>query len=187
MELAFYYPFQSTPPNNVKGGKGNAGSERTARPMPLDIDGDGTAEALVMPVFLKRSDVVKEQEMELKESEKNKRKSKHDANNVAVDEPSLEGWNEDGTWGLRILNLKPLRDAYDENKQMAGPFAPRTLFLSPLFPYASKNAAATSGDIDEHATTVVERRRRATSSSPGTCVSSLMFVFTSIEWRKPGY
>mmetsp|Transcript_3920 Transcript_3920/g.8805 ORF Transcript_3920/g.8805 Transcript_3920/m.8805 type:complete len:106 (+) Transcript_3920:342-659(+) len=45
-------------PPDTKGKYGE--SERTARPVPLDIDGDGVVESIVVPVFLKRKEVTKE-------------------------------------------------------------------------------------------------------------------------------
>jgi len=75
------------------------------------------------------------------EAEKKKRPfGKNAVDNVVVDDSVLEGWAEDGSWGLRILNLKPLHNQKTDEKEggvTAGPFAPRTLFLSPLLPYAS--------------------------------------------------
>ena len=70
MILAFYYPFQSN--GDIVNGEGQkyvvddnaAGRRRTARPAPLDIDGDGAFDSLVMPVFLTRENVIQEEELE---------------------------------------------------------------------------------------------------------------------------
>mmetsp|Transcript_916 Transcript_916/g.1902 ORF Transcript_916/g.1902 Transcript_916/m.1902 type:complete len:1076 (-) Transcript_916:72-3299(-) len=137
MELAFYSPFQSLPPNmGKKRGSLKANVERTARPVPLDADGDGVIESMVVPVFLKRAEVEKEKKMELAlEAEKKKRPfARNSGDNIVVDHSQLEGWDDDGSWGLRVLNLKPLHKEAEDTKEgaNAGPFAPRSLFLSPL-------------------------------------------------------
>mmetsp|Transcript_3918 Transcript_3918/g.8790 ORF Transcript_3918/g.8790 Transcript_3918/m.8790 type:complete len:313 (+) Transcript_3918:342-1280(+) len=121
-------------PPDTKGKYGE--SERTARPVPLDIDGDGVVESIVVPVFLKRKEVTKEREMELLDLQKNKKKKPFfTKNDDKVDEKGLEGWAEDGSWGLRVLNLKPLhRSEADEKEGMiAGPFAPRTFVFIASF------------------------------------------------------
>ena len=80
MELAFYSPFQSTPPNllNINDKqKRSKRREKTARPVPLDIDGDGIVESLVVPVFLSKNDIAKEQELEMQLIKANKLKKEH--------------------------------------------------------------------------------------------------------------
>ncbi|KAL9184470.1 hypothetical protein ACHAXT_002556 [Thalassiosira profunda] len=155
MELAFYAPFQSHPP----GYKGK--NARTARPVPLDVDGDGVVEAVVVPVFMKRGEVAQERELEVEEAKKRKKSfAQRKALESKTEDSAMEGWADEGSWGLRVLNLKPLhrRETEDgEGISLAGPFAPRTLFLSPLVPYATKPSDASSGD--EHA----EMNQRGTS------------------------
>lgn len=157
MTLAFYYPFQSTPPNInprpvvgggggggndvEEGGNGGTGKKRTARPAPLDIDGDGVFESLVMPVFLTREDVLREEEMELEEMRLRRHHSK--TTRKAEDQElrrSNESWLSEGSWGLRVLDLRPLHHDHNhvgDGVLSVGPFAPRTLFLTPLLPSSS--------------------------------------------------
>mmetsp|Transcript_54453 Transcript_54453/g.115654 ORF Transcript_54453/g.115654 Transcript_54453/m.115654 type:complete len:1080 (+) Transcript_54453:35-3274(+) len=182
MELAFYSPFQSLPPRSGK----NA-NERTARPVPLDVDGDGVVEAMVVPVFVKRQDVKDEKKVELLlEAEKNKRPfAKKKSEDIVVDDVALEGWDEEGTWGLRVLNLKPLRANADNEKQEgglanAGPFAPRSLFLSPLLPYAPLKQQQ-SGD---HTTTTAEHQRKRVS--PDTYPVKLLSVQIPVQRTRLG-
>lgn len=144
MELAFYSPFQSHPPrmksDETKSRRRGEVGERTARPVPLDIDGDGVVEAMVVPVFMKREQVLKEKEMDMLEKPKGIIASKF--GNIQVDEAELNGWEETGSWGLRVLNLKPLhhRDADEKEGVIAGPFAPRSMFLSPLLLQSTKQS-----------------------------------------------
>jgi hypothetical protein len=136
MELAFYSPFQSTPPNLLNDSDGKRrGSvprkrEKTARPVPLDIDGDGIVESLVVPVFLKQDDITKEQNLELELIKANKLKKEHSA--VVAE----NGWGgNEGSWGLRVLTLKLMHHRQKQQMEggggvtITGPFAPRNLFL----------------------------------------------------------
>ena len=145
MTLAFYYPFQSNAAAVAVGDQdrqqqqeevnNNATGRRlTARPTPLDIDGDGVFDSLAMPVFLTRENVRQEEELELAE----KMRSRHQRKTTAAVTKS-EVWPHDGSWGLRILDLRPLHHSHNQHENSIedaydGPFAPRTLFLSPLLP-----------------------------------------------------
>ncbi len=148
MILVFYYPFQSNAAaiadheRKYSEEDGNeAWRRRTAQPAPLDIDGDGAFDSLAMPVFLTRENVRQEEELELTEmrSRRHHRKTATATNQELHFKRSSE-WSEDGSWGLRILDLRPLHHSYHhENNDGAmvaydGPFAPRTLFLTPLLP-----------------------------------------------------
>jgi hypothetical protein len=153
MELAFYSPFQSTPPNySVERSGGSMLTrtrEKTARPVPLDIDGDGVVESLVVPVFLSQNDIMKEKEIELELIKANKLKKENSAV-VAENGWGGKGGNEinnDGSsWGLRVLTLKLMHHRQQQQQLdggggggiIAGPFAPRTIFLSPLLPHSTK-------------------------------------------------
>ena len=73
MELAFYAPLPSRPPpteeEEVGGGAGMGGGRRRRRaamagPVPIDVDGDGAYDSLVVPARLTRSDVVRGREAE---------------------------------------------------------------------------------------------------------------------------
>ena len=156
MELAFYSPFQSTPPNLLKQKDKrksippNKKREKTARPVPLDIDGDGVTESLVVPVFLSKSDIAKEQQLESQLIKANKLKKKHSA---VIAEKGWASNENERAWGLRVLTLKLMH--YRQQQQQldggntgttAGPFAPRTLFLSPLVPHSTKK----TNDGDEY-------------------------------------
>jgi hypothetical protein len=110
MELVFYHAFQAK----------NNGS--VARPVSMDIDGDGTVDALVLAVYRKEEDVVNEMKLETLKPSRKEVDVKHDS--------SIWG---DGKWGLRVINLKPLHSRDEEMiDDPNGPFAPRTMFLSPL-------------------------------------------------------
>ena len=179
MELAFYSPFQSTPPNLLNKSDDKRRSitrskrEKTARPVPLDIDGDGVVESLVVPVFLTQSDIAKEQELELELIKANKLKKEHSA---IVSE---NGWggNNEGSWGLRVLTLKLMHHRQQQQQldgggggtTIAGPFAPRTLFLSPLVPQSTKR---TNDGEDEHTTS---------TSSPNIYPIKLLSVHIPIQ------
>jgi hypothetical protein len=171
MELAFYSPFQSTPPNILNSINNSEQQERrrsiirnkkkrekTARPVPLDIDGDGVVESLVVPVFLKPDDIRKEQELEEQLIKANKLKK----DNVAV--VAENGWtaaagsgnsSNEGSWGLRVLTLKLMHHRQQQQQQLdssdggiiAGPFVPRTIFLSPLLPYSTKKTNNGEDDV----------------------------------------
>ena len=146
MILAFYYPFQSNAdPERKYNEEDDNGNEawrrrRTAQPTPLDMDGDGTFDSLVMPVFLTRENVRQEEELEL--TEMRARRRHHRKTVTATDQEFKRSneWSKDGSWGLRILDLRPLHPSHNhENNDGAmiaydGPFAPRTLFLTPLMP-----------------------------------------------------
>ncbi|KAL7435531.1 hypothetical protein ACHAXM_004697 [Skeletonema potamos] len=177
MELAFYSPFQSTPPNLLNDSDGKRrGSvprkrEKTARPVPLDIDGDGIVESLVVPVFLKQDDITKEQNLELELIKANKLKKEHSA--VVAE----NGWGgNEGSWGLRVLTLKLMHHRQQQQMDgggggtMTGPFAPRTLFLSPLLPHSTKK---TNDGEDEHIFT--------SSSSPNIYPIKLLSVHIPIQ------
>lgn len=178
MELAFYSPFQSTPPNllNTSDSKRRRSvprqkREKTARPVPLDIDGDGVVESLVVPVFLKQDDITKEQQLELELIKANKLNKEHSA--VVVE----NGWGgNEGSWGLRVLTLKLMHHRQQQQQldgggggALAGPFAPRTLFLSPLVPHSTKR---TNDGEDEHNTS---------SSSPNIYPIKLLSVHIPIQ------
>ena len=157
MTLAFYYPFQSNAAA-VAVGVGDrqrqeednnaTGRRLTARPTPLDIDGDGVFDSLAMPVFLTRDNVRQEEELELAEKMRSRH---HRKTNTAARAKSEDHehefnrskeWPHDGSWGLRILDLRPLHHSHNQHESNSGdayydgPFAPRTLFLSPLMPAA---------------------------------------------------
>ncbi|KAL7468933.1 hypothetical protein ACHAXS_009173 [Conticribra weissflogii] len=158
MELAFYSPFRSTPPKTtISARKKINGDEKTARPVPLDIDGDGVVEAMVVPVFLKREEVAEEIK-DLKDgAQKSNRRYGDSVRNDDEDNGKLlSGWERDGSWGLRILNLKPLHRRRDDNSHyyseegaVAGPFAPRSMFLAPLLRFSSKEELENKDGKDE--------------------------------------
>lgn len=148
MELAFYSPFRSTPPrDSISAARSNyGGGEKTARPVPLDIDGDGVVEAMVVPVFLKREEVELEMRDKREGAQKSNRRYGDSGRNESEDNDKLlSEWESDGSWGLRVLNLKPLHkrrddssNYYSEEGAIAGPFAPRSMFLAPLLLFSSK-------------------------------------------------
>mmetsp|Transcript_7078 Transcript_7078/g.14642 ORF Transcript_7078/g.14642 Transcript_7078/m.14642 type:complete len:1026 (+) Transcript_7078:95-3172(+) len=177
MELAFYSPFQSTPPNLLNKGDSkkirSKKREKTARPVPLDIDGDGIVESLVVPVFLNKNDIAKEQELEMQLIKANKLKKEH---STIVGEKGWGGTANEGSWGLRVLTLKLMHHRQQQQQldgggggTIAGPFAPRTLFLSPLVPDSTKN---TNDGKDEH---------NASSSSPNIYPIKLLSVHIPIQ------
>ncbi len=124
-----------------------------AGPVPLDVDGDGIFDSLVVPARMTRSDVLREREAELAEEallpESSRRRG---GRRRRVEEEERErdgGWDVGGSWGLRVLDLRPLRrrggGAGTDEAEIAahaGPFAPRTAFLSPLLPPPPPTAAA---------------------------------------------
>ena len=57
IELAFYSPFRSRPKSDEL-----AEVNRVARPVPIDIDGDGIVDALALPAFLTKEQVLAEEE-----------------------------------------------------------------------------------------------------------------------------
>lgn len=156
MILAFYYPFQSNAASvtgherqhdeveHVDNKNNNASGTRrwqTAQPVPLDIDGDGVFDSLAMSVFLTRENVLQEEELELVEKQsRNHRKTTATAEDETLKRSSE--WPYDGSWGLRILDLRPLHHSHNHEQHsndaamiaFDGPFAPKTLFLSPLLP-----------------------------------------------------
>jgi len=148
MELAFYSPFRSTPPRDaISPARNNrGGGEKTARPVPLDIDGDGVVEAMVVPVFLKRDEVEQEiRDMREGAQKSNRRYGDSGRKETEDNDKLLSEWESDGSWGLRVLNLKPLHKRRDDNSNyyseegaIAGPFAPRSMFLAPLLRFSSK-------------------------------------------------
>lgn len=196
VELAFYAPFKGRAPRSKNGSEdgGRDGRERTtARPVPLDLDGDGGSEALVVPVFLTRDEVREEKKADRSlEAEKRKRpfakrpSSSADAD-VAADEGASEGWDEGGSWGLRVLNLKPLRRddnaaGGEEGGAVRGPFAPRSMFLAPLLPYASNKPS--DGEDGAAAATTAEPRRR--DVPPGTYPLKILTVQIPIRRTRLG-
>lgn len=177
MELSFYAPFQSTPPNllnkseNRKMKKNRR--EKTARPVPLDIDGDGIVDSLVVPTFLNKNDVAKEKELELQLIKANKLKKEH---STVVAENGWGGTNygNEGSWGLRVLTLKLMHTRQQQQQRdgggtIAGPFAPRTLFLSPLVPHSTKKTNDGQDDLN------------ISSSSPNIYPMKLLSVHIPIQ------
>ena len=182
IQLAFYTPYQSRSSKVINNNSHrlklrdttdnhNAGGERTARPIPLDIDGDNIYESLVVPTFLKRSDLIKERDIELKalNTIKHKKKSynkyKKDIENCYKDNDN-EQWSEDGSWGLRILNLKPLHKKGDDSDSMLldGPFSPRSIFLSPLLPPSSDtNEEEKDESLNEQARIDQHKKKKSTN------------------------
>eukprot|EP00804_Cyclotella_cryptica_P030356 CCRYP_011898-RA/>CCRYP_011898-RA protein AED:0.02 eAED:0.02 QI:389/1/1/1/1/1/2/670/819 len=123
MELAFYGVFRAIPPDSRAG-------TAVARPAPLDIDGDGVVDALVVPTYQTARDAEKEREMELSLQPRGILSRGGNAKaEDKFDEATIREWG-DGAWGLRVLNLKPLHSLYDDNEGPHGPFSPRTMFLS---------------------------------------------------------
>jgi hypothetical protein len=113
--LAFYSPLKSR-------------NGEAARPIPVDIDGDGVVDALVTPDYLDEETVKQERrELEQLTTSIKSKLSREDADKK--EDASLWG---NGKWGIRILNLKPLHNSREEEDGPNGPFAPRTMFLSPL-------------------------------------------------------
>jgi len=183
IQLAFYTPYQSRSSKVINTNSHrlklrdttdnhNAGGERTARPIPLDIDGDNIYESLVVPTFLKSSDLIKEKDIELKalNTMKHKKKSynkyKKDIDNCYKD--VNEHWSEDGSWGLRILNLKSLhkKDSTDDSSMLLdGPFSPRSIFLSPLLPPSSNNDEEEKKDesLNEQARIDQHKKKKSTT------------------------
>ena len=181
IQLAFYTPYQSRSSKVINNNSHrlklrdttdnhNAGGERTARPIPLDIDGDNIYESLVVPTFLKRSDLVKEKDIELKalNTMKHKKKSynkyKRDIDNCYKDDN--EHWSEDGSWGLRILNLNPLhkKDSTDDSMLLDGPFSPRSVFLSPLLPPSSSHDEEEKDEsLNEQARIYQHKKKKSTN------------------------
>ncbi|KAL7552970.1 hypothetical protein ACHAWF_016207 [Thalassiosira exigua] len=137
--LAFYAPFRSRAPPDVAVAAGGGG-RRAARPIPLDADGDGSIESLVLPAFLTRGEAAKERASERELREKKRKRERKFATRVEApedDAAASEGWDERGSWGLRVLDLGALRDGTREGEggTIAGsPFVPRSSFLSPLLP-----------------------------------------------------
>ena len=114
IELAFYSPFRSRPKSDEL-----AEVNRVARPVPIDIDGDGIVDALALPAFLTKEQVLAEKKAETKP------------------DSTIKEWGN-GSWGIRILNLKPLHLQKDEKREEYGPFSPRSMFLSPLLAESTK-------------------------------------------------
>ena len=140
MELQFYSAFQSR-------------DGHVARPVPIDIDGDGVVDALVVPEFTNEEDVLQEKEAEevaattLKSAKRSSgaKKDSGDTNNTM----DASAWGR-GRWGIRVLNLKPLHSRDDENDwSNDGPFAPRTMFLSPLFDSESSSEATYNSNAED--------------------------------------
>ncbi|KAL7519369.1 hypothetical protein ACHAWX_004136 [Stephanocyclus meneghinianus] len=129
IDLAFYGAFRSRPPQHG----GDDGGGTVARPMPLDIDGDGVVDALVVPTYLTAKDARKEKEVESSLLKPPKGILSRGGGDVrpddAVEDATVREWGE-GAWGLRVLNLKPLHSHDDEKEGSRGPFSPRTMFLS---------------------------------------------------------
>ena len=186
IQLAFYTPYQSRSSKVLNSNSHrlklrdttdnhNAGGERTARPIPLDIDGDNIYESLVVPTFLKRGDLVKEKDIELKALntiKHKKNKYKKDIENCYKD--SDEQWSEDGSWGLRILNLKPLHkkggdgSTDDSSTLLDGPFSPRSVFLSPLLPPPSdtnEEEKEKDESLNEQARIDQHKKKKSTTSN----------------------
>ncbi|KAL3822435.1 hypothetical protein ACHAXA_007442 [Cyclostephanos tholiformis] len=140
MELAFYAPY---PSNRVDVGGGGAVG-RVAGPVPFDVDGDGIHDSIVMPARMTWSDAMAETSAGRGGKKMGAdRRLRHDDSDVGGGGGIDEGLVDDesgGTWGLRVLNLRPLHrrgggTAMDEAELAAlGPFVPRTMFLSPLLP-----------------------------------------------------
>lgn len=129
MELQFYSAFNSK--------DGNA-----ARPVPIDIDGDGVVDALVVPEFTNEQDVMHEKEAETAALKSKSSTSRNDGGDTNTIEATAWGG---GKWGIRVLNLKPLHSRDEENDgPNDGPFAPRTMFLSPLLDSESSSEASNS-------------------------------------------
>ena len=143
IRLAFYAPFQSSPPPGGGGVEGGSGAEKreTARPVPLALD--GAVDSLVLPVYLTRDEVRGEKAAEILAAGGGNSKRKGDRA-PEVPPSDLEGWSDGGSWGLRIVSLKPPRGA--EEGAAEGPFAARSAFLSPLVPHSTKHPAEGSED-----------------------------------------
>ena len=140
IRLAFYAPFQSSPPAGGGGvEKGGEGRE-TARPVPLALD--GAVDSLVLPVYLTRDEVRGEKEAGILAGSGNS-KRKGVPRVPEVPPSDLEGWSDGGSWGLRIVSLKPPRGA--EEGAAEGPFAARSAFLSPLVPRSTHPAEGSEG------------------------------------------
>ncbi|KAL3779456.1 hypothetical protein ACHAW5_006451 [Stephanodiscus triporus] len=192
LELAFYAPFVSRPPDDDGGGGGGSGEtgdggddarptssggrrrrRRTAMPVPLDVDGDGVYDSIVVPAYANRDDVLREREAEESSRRRGGRDRRRTDNNDVVDvviaremeeegEGGAGGWDEDGSWGLRVLDLGPLRRRGDATMTTtaeiaaAGPFVPRTTFLSPLRPRADGGQSSSSTTTTTTATTTTK-------------------------------
>lgn len=139
IELAFYSALHhNTKHHDNVGGR----SEKMANPAPIDIDGDGVVDALVVSAYYTRDSV------------DNNNKSTRSSNNSQKDPSSSSDvdasiWGN-GKWGLRILNLKPLHGPMDEMDGVNGPFfEPRTMFASPLQDASSDTASNNERDTRE--------------------------------------
>mmetsp|Transcript_2476 Transcript_2476/g.3899 ORF Transcript_2476/g.3899 Transcript_2476/m.3899 type:complete len:912 (-) Transcript_2476:3688-6423(-) len=105
--LAFYSELKSfasseTSQAEKKPSGGNAkGRIKTALPVPLDLDGDGTVEAIVIPSVV--------------------------GDNKKTEDPSSPDTSI-SKWGLKVLDLKPLHDVTLD--VVSYPFQPRTIFTA---------------------------------------------------------
>ena len=118
-----------------------------ARPVRLALDG---TDALAVPVYLTRSEVRRAKEAEILAARSRTRSSRRGDRAPEVPASDLEGWTDGGSWGLRIVSLKPPLGPDVGGDEAGRAFAPRAALLSPLVAHSThhpteKNSEGTHG------------------------------------------